>query len=227
MDPHDAMVTYYFHRSLSNSQQRNIVSLRAFDSRLFAVYLERLPPSLHRGAMSPFQVSDAFIILHDISSALAYLDTQNIAHNDIKPANITYSRERGAVIIDFEMATSTTGDPSSGGTPWYLPPEFVLSSRNRGIQGDMWALGVTLLYVLGKIRLPEKTVQPWRIYEVADRTKEARRKMEDWLHSVAVEGQGLDCTDQVQGLVYEMLEKEPTSRLRPEQVSDELSSTTG
>lgn len=74
------------------------------------------------------------------------------------PANITYSPQRGAVLIDFEMATFTTGDTSSGGTPWCLPPEFVDSYKNRGAPGDIWALGMTMLYVLGKIGLPEKTV---------------------------------------------------------------------
>ncbi|KAL2173947.1 kinase-like domain-containing protein [Thermothelomyces heterothallicus CBS 202.75] len=204
---------------LDRLRHRSIVSLQAFDGRLFAVYLERLPSSLHRGTNSPFQLSDALIILRDISSALSYLDMQHIAHNDIKPANITYSPQRGAVLIDFEMATSTTGDPSSGGTPWYLPPEFVKSPKNRGALGDIWALGVTLLYVLGKIGLPEKTVEPWRIYDVADKQKEASGKMKAWLQFVAVKRQGLDCKDRVQGLVYRMLEGEPESRVRAKQVS--------
>ncbi|KAL2022531.1 hypothetical protein VTK56DRAFT_5138 [Thermocarpiscus australiensis] len=189
--------------------QRSIVSLQAFDGRLFAVYLERLPSSLHGGTNSPFQLSDAFIILRDISSALSYLDTQHVAHNDIKPANITYSPQRGAVLIDFEMATSTTGHPSSGGTPWYLPPEFVKSPKNRGTLGDIWALGVTLLYVLGKIGLPEKTVEPWRMYDVADKHKEARGEMKAWLHFVAVKRQGLDCADRVQGLPLRQLVSNP------------------
>jgi serine/threonine protein kinase len=204
---------------LSNAQQRSIVSLQAFDGRLFTVYLERLPSSLHRGTSSPFQPSDALIILRDMSSALAYLDTQHIAHNDIKPANITYSAQRGAVLIDFDMATSTTADASSGGTPWYLPPEFVRSPKNRGTLGDVWALGVTLLYVLGKIGLPERTVEPWQIHEVADKHKEASGKMQAWLDSVAVKRQGLDCGDRVEGLTHQMLEERPELRVRAAQVS--------
>jgi serine/threonine protein kinase len=153
-----------------------------------------------------------------MSSALAYLETQHIVHNDIKPANITFSRRRGAVLIDFEMAT-TTGDLANGGTPWYLPPEFVDSPNNRGALGDIWALGVTLLYVLGKIGLPEKTIEPWLLYEVANKKKEATGKMEAWLRSVDVKRQGLDCADRIQGLVHQMLEKKPGSRVRAEQVS--------
>jgi len=117
------------------------------------------------------------------------------------------------------MATFTTGDLSSGGTPWYLPPEYVESAEHRGASADIWALGVTMLYVLGNIRLPEETVEGWLIRDVADKGKAARGKMEAWLHSVAVKKQGLDCADKVQGLVHRMLEKEPEDRVRAEQVS--------
>ena len=82
---------------------------------------KRLPPSLHRSSASPFQPSDALLILRNISSALAYLARQHIAHNDIKPANITYSLQRSAMLIDFKIATSTAAaaasDTASGGTP--------------------------------------------------------------------------------------------------------------
>lgn len=40
------------------------------------------------------------MIIRNITSALAYLEVQGIVHNDIKPANITYSPQRGAVLID-------------------------------------------------------------------------------------------------------------------------------
>jgi serine/threonine protein kinase len=86
--------------------QRNIVSLKAFDGRAFALYLEHLPPSLNAVRESPFDLSDAKTILHDISSALAYLSKQEIIHYDIKPANIAYSPGRGAVLMDFGMADS-------------------------------------------------------------------------------------------------------------------------
>ena len=126
------------------------------------------------------------------------------------------------------MATSGTGDLARGGTPWYLPPEFVESPRNRGALGDVWGLGVTLLYVLRKIGLPEKTVEAWLMYEVADkRKKEARAKMVTWLDSVAVNRQKLDCADRVQELVYRMLENEPESRVRAGQVSAAFDSDSG
>lgn len=152
---------------------------------------------------------------------------QHIIHNDIKPANITYSPERGAVLINFKMATSGTGDLARGGTLWYLPPEFVESPGNRSALGDVWGLGVTLLYVLGKICLLEKTVEAWLMHEVVDEKKEARTKMVAWLDSVAVKRQQLDCADRVQELVHQMLKNEPESRVRAEQISAAFGSGPG
>ncbi|KAK4141207.1 kinase-like domain-containing protein [Dichotomopilus funicola] len=213
---------------LERLHHRNIVSLRAVDGRMFAVYLELLPSSLNRGTESPFQPSDALTILRDLSSALTYLHTeQHLAHNDIKPANITYSRRRGAVLIDFEMATPATGDGKlPGGSHCYIPPEFLKNPANRGASGDMWALGITLLYVLKKFPLPDKTVKVWPIFEAFDKTNTARGQMVAWLNSVAVHKERLDRTDLVEGLVYRMLETEPASRIRADQVLAALENET-
>jgi serine/threonine protein kinase len=139
-------------------------------------------------------------------------------HNDIKPANITNSPKRGAVLIDFEMAQFTHDQTSRGGTPWYMPPEFATSAR-RGAPGDVWALGVTMLYVLGKTGLPERMVAPWQIAEVRDKTGQAYRQMMAWVDSVAGIRERLDREDAVEGLVCQMLEEAPNSRVRAERAS--------
>lgn len=92
------------------------MSLKAFDGRVFAVYVEHLPQSLNRG-LSPFMSSDAATILHDTSSALAYLVTQQVVHNNIKPENIAYSPERSAILLDFGLATLIERTRHTGGTP--------------------------------------------------------------------------------------------------------------
>ena len=98
---------------------------------MFALYVECLPPSLNHGLDSLFTTSDARTTLGDMSSALEYLSIHGIVHNDKKPANITYSPERGAVLIDFGIATRDGDRRSNGGTPWYLPPEFVYKIPTR------------------------------------------------------------------------------------------------
>ncbi|RXG42547.1 hypothetical protein VDGE_30211 [Verticillium dahliae] len=190
---------------------RNIVSLKAFDGRLFAIYIERLPHSLQRGLSSPFKPSDAQAILRHMSSALAYLETARITHNDIKPANIAYSPARGAVLLDFGLALSSDENILPGGTPWYIPPEFI-DEGTRGAKGDAWALGVTMLYVLGKTTLPERTSPGWIIRDIGSKNGEARDKMEAWLGVVSRSRDTLDRTDNVEDLVSQMLE--PKTGLR-------------
>lgn len=120
---------------------------------------------------------DASRILLDMASALDYLHGQGICHNDIKPGNILFDRTRGPVLIDLGLASF--GDKAAnGGTPWYLPPEF-METVSRGPKGDVYALGVTMLYVLGKIRLPER--EPgWDIFKVG-KLEQDWQKMKAWV----------------------------------------------
>lgn len=96
-------------------------------------------------------------VLRNISAALAYVHEHAIAHNDVKPGNILYSRARGAVLCDFGGATqeiSGLSECSTVGTPYYLPAEYLIDG-SRGMPGDMWALGVVMLFLTCKIVYPE------------------------------------------------------------------------
>ncbi|KAK1703143.1 kinase-like domain-containing protein [Colletotrichum lupini] len=198
---------------LEKLHHERIVSLQAFDGRLLAMYEEHLPPSLSRGINSPFSAADAYAILRDMSSALTYLSSRQVPviHNDIKPANIAYSPQRGAVLLDFGLAMYSREKHSTGGTPWYVPPDLI-TEGTRGAPGDIWALGVTMLYVVGKISLPEKTRKSWLIRDLKSRDNVALRHMMDWLGFVSRAREGLSRNDEIEGLVYRMLE--PKSKLR-------------
>ena len=109
--------------------------------------------------------ADVCRILADISSALLYLESKGIVHNDVKPGNILYGRDsplvrRGATLIDFGLAQEV-GRIAGGGTPWYVAPE--LEKGRRGHPADIWALGISMLYLIKYIMLPEKMTQypPW------------------------------------------------------------------
>lgn len=192
---------------------------------MFALYLEHLPPSLFRGLRSSLELSDAYIILHDTSSALAYLAAQSIVHNDIKPLNITYSPHRGAVLIDFGMATGV--EPTvTGGSPWYLPPEFI-GKGIRGSPGDVWALGITMLYVLGKIEFPERAVKGWAIGDVST-PGDSNTRMKDWLQFITRNRDTLnqvnkgDKKAKIEYIVFSMLEDDRPLRFKPESITSAL-----
>ncbi|KAK8115611.1 hypothetical protein PG984_012113 [Apiospora sp. TS-2023a] len=164
---------YHVHRQLRHDR---ICSLVGADARIWTLYIQkymmfslahrswRCGPGLEHNARAGFfrgDLDDARRVLADIASALRYLKEQGFKHNDIKPDNILYNREdpenpgrsSGAILIDFGVATPAATSPK-GGTPWYLPPESLVSSR--GETADIWALGVVLLYLMGCIPLPSQ-----------------------------------------------------------------------
>lgn len=178
--------------------------------------MELLPPSLKRGFHSPFGPGEAREILRNLSSALAYLAEKNIAHDDIKPAKIAYSRQRGGVLFDFGIAMSTSSGLQFSGTPWYVPPD-IYRTRRRGAAGDVWALGVTVLYVLGKVTYPEDTVSGWKISDVLNPQGPAHKRMVAWVDIIAA-NKKLDRSNAVESLVYRMLDLNGTSRINGAQI---------
>lgn len=145
-------------------------------------------PSLreHRDGSNMCTVSHAaFTILSDIAAAIEFIHAAGLVHNDIKPANIIYHNTRGAVLIDFGLG-GPVAEASSGGTPWYLPPEYI-AEKTRGPPSDVFALGITMLWVLRKFALPDVSKE-WQIRDLHAGTFEARARAESamrtWLLQV-------------------------------------------
>ena len=98
-----------------------------------------------------------------------------------------HERRLRAVLIDFGLAT-TDDKALAGGSPWYIPPEYMEREQQRGAPGDVWALGLVGLFLLKKLPLPE-TSPGWLIADThnAHDTKcrgEARERMKTWLTKV-------------------------------------------
>ncbi|CVL08122.1 uncharacterized protein FMAN_14214 [Fusarium mangiferae] len=166
----------------------SIIKFYESDARLFSIYMEYLPtPDLngmrhrHDNYFSGTD-KDADRILCDMASALQYLFGERIQHNDIKPGNILYGSERGAVLIDFGLGAVHGSQTCTGGTPWYVPREFYTQSE-RGPKSDVYALGVVMLYVLRKSPLPDVTETGWIISKVPEDSSQAAI-MQSWLRKV-------------------------------------------
>ena len=132
--------------------------------------------------MSQAPLEQGELILRHVAKGLEFLCDQKIVHRDVKPANILLS-ENGAraVICDFGLAAKVLNEPEpyNGGTPSYVPPEF-LTDAPRGYEGDIWALGITMLFVFGRVPLPSGC---WLISKVASDLR-AREEMVQWLQEV-------------------------------------------
>lgn len=97
----------------------------------------------------------------------------------MKPENIILRNGlvSGAVLCDFGVAASGKR-PHCGGSPCYIAPEFLYNERGR--PSDLWALGITMLFVLGYMPLPNGF---WIIQEVQTKA-EALGKMVEWLGQI-------------------------------------------
>lgn len=87
-----------------------------------------------------------------IAQALGYLHTQSLYHSDVKPRNILI---RGLHPIDVVLGdcadVKTAGEVCRlQGTPAYWSPEMMARKRHCGPADDVWALGVTVLGMVGQ-----------------------------------------------------------------------------
>ena len=99
---------------------------------------------------------EAWKILHDVASGLAYLHSNNIIHQDIKPANILQDDMGNYVIIDFGISTlardtlrkSTFRGNTFAGTLAYMGPERFRAQPAPTKASDIWSLGAMVYELL-------------------------------------------------------------------------------
>ncbi|CAK7210254.1 hypothetical protein SCUCBS95973_000716 [Sporothrix curviconia] len=240
---------YQSHKYLKHD---SIVRLYGGDARFLSLHMEHVDAKdlskkgTWRAINSDYFTGDrrdALRILRDISNALNYVHGLHRVHNDVKPANILYSRERGAVLCDFGLSTETKDSQSSltGGTPYYVPPEFI-GRKLRGPPSDVWALGITMLYVLRKMEFPDTRggrhrAKPlyWLIADVnkapsapsqnpapAPAAPSAATQMKMWLSEVTEAKEKLNREDKIERLTYEMLSPNPVQRITMKRLVSEL-----
>ncbi|WYZ44465.1 hypothetical protein EsH8_VII_000901 [Colletotrichum jinshuiense] len=237
------------YQSQDDLHHESIVKLYGGDARYLSLYMEHVDAKdlsakgvwrNHVDHSFMGDRADAFTIMRDISGALNYLHSKNLVHNDIKPANILYSPTRGAVLCDFGLSTHTSGPVTTGGTPYYIPPEFI-GKKLRGPPSDVWALGVTMLYVLGKLPFPDARSRKgnrgqalyWMIADVNRPPPQPQRMQNQpcthavdlmyiWLNEVVQAREKLYPRDKLERLVSDMLIPVPSQRITMARVVREL-----
>jgi len=126
---------------------------------LEGIDLERLVEE--RGSLSPEVAAE---LVTQACEAVSEAHNAGIIHRDLKPANLFLTKTpQGAPfvkVLDFGISKATVDAPSRAtaagtimGSPPYMSPETLKSSRNADVRSDIWALGV-ILYELATGRLP-------------------------------------------------------------------------
>ncbi len=103
------------------------------------------------------QSESALAIIPQICEALQFAHDEGVVHRDIKPENILVDTSGRAKIVDFGLArlvTSTqheftlTGTHQVMGTPRYMAPEQMESTRGVDHRADIYSLGVVFYEML-------------------------------------------------------------------------------
>ncbi|HYQ14520.1 MAG TPA: serine/threonine-protein kinase [Polyangiaceae bacterium] len=122
-------------------------------------FLEGLDLSAWLSQRGVLPVEQAVELVLQASEAIAEAHSLGIVHRDLKPANLfVIRRPDGGLsikVLDFGISktASLTGSGGEGsmtktttmlGSPLYMSPEHIQSSKNVDARTDIWALGVIL-----------------------------------------------------------------------------------
>jgi serine/threonine-protein kinase len=105
-------------------------------------------------------IPEAVSYILQACDAIAEAHAAGVVHRDLKPANLFLAERAGAPptlkVLDFGIAKVNDNPSNDGqltatqtviGSPLYMSPEQILSTRSVDARSDVWSLGV-ILYVL-------------------------------------------------------------------------------
>ena len=141
-------------RMVSRLQHNNIVTvfdLGISDHRPYLVLEYIDGASLRQKIRSGLKLDEAIHIIRGILSGVSAAHAKNIAHGDIKPANILINHEGNAKVADFGLAhfsdAQQSGDSGLYGTPQYMAPEYI-ETRQHKIVSDVFSIGLVCYEML-------------------------------------------------------------------------------
>ncbi len=127
-------------------------------------YLEGCDLMRHVRTNGPLEVADAVLHVLQTCEAIAEAHAAGIIHRDLKPANLflttTPDGETCVKVLDFGISKTNDKADDGGqaysltnvddilGSPLYMPPEQLKSSKNVDVRSDVWSIGVILYQLL-------------------------------------------------------------------------------
>jgi serine/threonine-protein kinase len=132
-------------RGVDEATHQPYIVMELMEGESLATRLERL------GTLTPAQTAR---ILTQVARALGRAHDAGIVHRDLKPDNIFLvpnDDDEVAKVLDFGIAKSDRHRLGGGtdtrtgavmGTPYYMSPEQISSSKGVDFRADLWAFGV-------------------------------------------------------------------------------------
>ena len=162
----------------------------------------------------PMRVPDTVDLILQACEAIAEAHTLGIVHRDLKPANLFLThRADGSPsikVLDFGISKASSPNASDHGmtstqsvlgSPRYMSPEQMRSTRNVDHRTDIWALGV-VLYELSS---------GWRPFDAETMTELCAQILQDSPQSLVLRGRH-DIPPRLDATILRCLAKVPDER---------------
>ena len=147
----------------------------------------------------------ALQIVVEVAAALEHLHAHGYVHRDVKPGNVIWSEERGAVLIDLGFAIAgdaAASGATTAGTVHYIAPEQARGDGRLDVRADIYSLGATLYHlVTGSLPFEGKTSEEVLAKQVLESLSGARIR-------------ALDLSPQLHYFLEKMMAKDPQMRFQ-------------
>ncbi len=96
---------------------------------------------------------EALVLIDRLLEPLAAAHARGFVHRDLKPENVFVEQSGGVKLLDFGIAKDLdeSGGTMTGaalGTPHYMPPEQIMSSKGVTPASDVWAVGAMIYEIV-------------------------------------------------------------------------------
>ena len=148
-------------------------------------------------------------LFYQIVKAIAYCQSKNICHRDIKLENILVQKNDIIKIIDFGFAIKCDKNQSQRllcGTLCYMPPEIVNREEYNPFYSDIWSLGVLLYAML------------FGIFPFRGNNDEIIMDLINENNLIFPENEGIIVSEDVKNLLKRIFVTDPCKRLKPDEI---------